>query len=1122
MARRKRKFEAADDPLWHKDAIIYQTHVRAFYDSDGDGIGDFRGMARKLDYIEDLGVTALWILPFYASPLKDDGYDIAQYVSVHPSYGTLGDFKTFLDEAHRRGIRVITELVLNHTSDQHKWFQRARNAPPASRYRDWYVWSDTPDRYSDARIIFQDFEPSNWTWDRQAGAYFWHRFYAHQPDLNFDNPAVRRALTKVLDTWFEIGVDGLRLDAIPYLYEREGTSCENLPETHQFLKDLRTHTDSHYPNRVFLAEANQWPEDAAAYFGDGDECHMAFHFPLMPRLFMALRREERHPIVDILEQMPVIPDNCQWALFLRNHDELTLEMVTDAERDYMYRTYGSDPRWRVNLGIRRRLAPLLDNSRRRIELLLSLLFSLPGSPILYYGDEIGMGDNVYLGDRNGVRTPMQWTGDRNAGFSRADPQSLYLPVITTPEYHYETVNVETQQSNPLSLLWWHKRLIALRKQHKVFSRGTLEFLHPRNPKVLAFLRRDEVETLLIVANLSRFVQAVELDLSTFQGWSPIELFGLGHLPTVSSTPYLLTLGPHAFYWFRLEPPEVPAIEISPRQARLPHVHVRSAWQELFTQEPAGQLEKALPAYLMRQPWFGGRDRKIRSTHFVDHMAIPFSDSEAVLALIEVNYTEGDPEVYQIALACLGSEQAAILEHETEAPILAVVEYANTDQHAFLYDALWDPGLATGLAEGIARQRRLKGVEGTVIHRSTRHLRQVVKQHENALETVVPNVEQSNSSLILRDRSGQGLFMLKLFRRLEPGINPELELSRFLTQKAKFDHAPRYAGAIEYRAARKATMTLAVLHDFVPNEGNAWEYTCRSVRDYFERAAVRSEEIKGGLLRDGSPKTLAVETPDALAVEMIGEYLETARLLGERTGQMHVALASNPGSADMAPERFLHFHRHALCHEVLGRLRAALRRLHREVAHLPEPTQSLGRDVLARGGQVAARLQPLRESRISAKRIRIHGDYHLEQVLYTGKDLIIIDFEGEAAAPLSERRIKRSPLRDVAGMVRSLHAASQSPLVGDVVDPIMRNEDRPVLEEAATFWYGWVRAIFMGGYLAVTAQTELLPRTEQEIAALLEAYLFERVGCELLDVLDHRPAQVAIALRGLLHLLEATA
>src|SRR5262245_1547080 len=539
------------DSRWYKDAIIYEAHVRAFHDSDGDGFGDFRGLTRKLDYLEDLGVTAVWLLPFYPSPLRDDGYDIADYTSIHPQYGKLDDFKEFLAEAHRRGIRVITELVINHTSDQHPWFQRARLAPKGSPERDFYVWSDTADRYADARIIFKDFEPSNWSWDPVAKQYYWHRFYHHQPDLNYDNTAVWDAIFPLVDFWFGMGVDGVRLDAVPYLYEREGTNCENLPETHAFLKALRAHVDERFPGRMFLAEANQWPEEAVAYFGDADECHMAFHFPVMPRLFMALHQEDRFPILDILDQTPLIPDGCQWCLFLRNHDELTLEMVTDEERDYMYRAYAQDRTARINLGIRHRLAPLLKNDRRRIELMNGLLFSLPGTPVVYYGDEIGMGDNIYLGDRNGVRTPMQWSADRNAGFSRANPQRLYLPIIIDPEYHYEAINVEAQQGNASSLLWWMKRLIALRQQFQAFGRGTIEFLRPDNPRILAFVRRYGEERILVVANLSRFVQYVQLDLSEFKGMVPQELFGRTPFPPIGELPYLLTLGPHSFYWFAL-------------------------------------------------------------------------------------------------------------------------------------------------------------------------------------------------------------------------------------------------------------------------------------------------------------------------------------------------------------------------------------------------------------------------------------------------------------------------------------------------------------------------------------------------------------------------------------------
>jgi maltose alpha-D-glucosyltransferase / alpha-amylase len=542
-----------DDPLWYKDAILYELHVKAFFDSNDDGIGDFRGLIEKLDYLQDLGVTALWLLPTYPSPQRDDGYDIADYLNIQPAYGNLQDFEAFVEAAHNRGLRVITELVMNHTSDQHPWFQSARTGPD-SPFHNHYVWSDTDQKYKDARIIFTDTEPSNWTWDPLARQYFWHRFFSNQPDLNFDNPAVQDEMIQAFRFWLDKGVDGLRLDAIPYLFEREGTNCENLPEGHQYLRRVRSEIDAAYANRMLLAEANQWPPDVRPYFGDGDECHMAFHFPLMPRIYMALRKEVRTPIVEILAQTPEIPPTCQWGLFLRNHDELTLEMVTDDERDYMYTEYARDPRMRVNIGIRRRLAPLLDNSRRRQELLHSLLFSMPGTPILYYGDEIGMGDNIYLGDRNGVRTPMQWNGDRNAGFSRADPQALYLPLVIDPVYHYQSINVETQRRSPSSLLNWMRRLIAIRKRYPVFGRGQIEFLHPANLAVLAYIRCGEDQTVLVVNNLSRFVQPVELDLREYLGHVPVELFGETVFPRITEAPYFLSLGPHTFYWFRLEQP----------------------------------------------------------------------------------------------------------------------------------------------------------------------------------------------------------------------------------------------------------------------------------------------------------------------------------------------------------------------------------------------------------------------------------------------------------------------------------------------------------------------------------------------------------------------------------------
>jgi maltose alpha-D-glucosyltransferase/alpha-amylase len=543
---------SAGDPLWYKDAIIYQLHVKSFCDGNGDGIGDFQGLLRRLDYIEALGVTCLWLLPFFASPLRDDGYDVADYRQIHPDYGTLEDFQTFLQAAHQRGMQVIVELALNHTSDRHAWFQRARLAPPGTRERDYYVWSDTDQKYAQARIIFLDTEKSNWSWDAEARAYYWHRFFSHQPDLNYDNPVVLQEILGALDFWLSMGVDGLRLDAVPYLVEREGTSCENLPETHAVIRAIRRHIDVHYASRMLLAEANQWPADVRQYFGEGDECHMAYHFPLMPRLFMAIHQEDRFPITDVLARTPPIPDACQWALFLRNHDELTLEMVTEEERDYMYLAYTADPEARLNLGIRRRLAPLLGNDRRRIELMTALLFSLPGTPIIYYGDEIGMGDNIQLGDRHGVRTPMQWSADRNAGFSPAKPERLYSPVVADPVYSYQAVNVAAQQDDPASLLHWMRNMVGLRKLFHVFGRGSLEFLEPENRKVVAHLRQYQDDLILCVANLSRFAQPVALELSRLAGLTPVEMLGYTAFPPIDHEPYRLTLGAYGYYWFELQ------------------------------------------------------------------------------------------------------------------------------------------------------------------------------------------------------------------------------------------------------------------------------------------------------------------------------------------------------------------------------------------------------------------------------------------------------------------------------------------------------------------------------------------------------------------------------------------
>ncbi|HWB40977.1 MAG TPA: maltose alpha-D-glucosyltransferase, partial [Gemmatimonadales bacterium] len=758
-----------DEAGWYRDAIIYQLHIRAFRDSDADGIGDFAGLTEKLDYLQDLGVTALWLLPFYPSPLRDDGYDIADYTDVNPSYGTLQDFKVFLREAHKRDLKVVTELVINHTSDQHPWFQRARRARPGSRARDFYVWSPTVDRYTDARIIFKDFERSNWAWDAEAGAYYWHRFYSHQPDLNFDNPAVRTATFAALDFWLRMGVDGLRLDAVPYLFEREGTSCENLPETHAFLKELRRRLDAKYPHRMLLAEANQWPEDAVAYFGEGDECHMAFHFPVMPRLFMAVQMEDRFPVIDILQQTPPIPETAQWAVFLRNHDELTLEMVTDEDRDYMYRVYASDPQARINLGIRRRLAPLMGNDRRRIELMNALLFSLPGTPVVYYGDEIGMGDNIYLGDRNGVRTPMQWSPDRNAGFSQANPQKLYSPVIIDPEYHYEALNVDAQQNNPHSLLWWMKHIIGLRRQYRAFGRGTLRFLFPDNPRVLAFVREHEEERILVVANLSRYAQAVQLDLADLQGITPLEMFGRTPFPQIGAAPYTVTLNPYAFYWFLLSSRAAGARDT--REVRVPAVAFAGSWEELVRGDERDVLERLLPDYLRQSRWFRSKAKQISSVGVVRHIAVPVAERDVLVTVVEVRYLDADPEQYVLPLAYAEGDRAR--DVSTASPGSVILSRTGG---GVVYDAMADEAFVNVVVDGIGRKKQWRGNKAELVGSRTRAFAELRGEDESLRATLLRG-EQTNSSVNLGDR-----LLFKLFRRAEPGLNPDLELGRYLTER----------------------------------------------------------------------------------------------------------------------------------------------------------------------------------------------------------------------------------------------------------------------------------------------------------------------------------------------------
>jgi maltose alpha-D-glucosyltransferase/alpha-amylase len=1101
-----------DSVLWYKDAILYEVRVRAFFDSDNDGIGDFRGLTQKLDYLQELGVNTLWLLPFYPSPLKDDGYDISDYTSVHPDCGTLQDFKQFVREAHRRKLRVVTELVLNHTSDQHAWFQRSRRATPGSKWRDFYVWSDDPSQYKEARIIFKDFEASNWTWDPVAKAYFWHRFYGNQPDLNFDKPAVRRAVLQALDFWLKLGVDGLRLDAVPYLYEREGTNCENLPETHAFLKALRRHVDQKFRNRMLLAEANQWPEDAVPYFGDADECHMAFHFPIMPRLFMSLHMEDRFPIVDILDQTPAIPDSAQWALFLRNHDELTLEMVTDEERDYMYRVYANDPEARINLGIRRRLAPLLGNDRRRIELMNGLLFSLPGTPVLYYGDEIGMGDNFYLGDRNGVRTPMQWSGDRNAGFSRANPQRLYLPIVIDPEYHYETVNVEAQEQNPHSLLWWTKRLIALRKGFKAFGRGSLEFLHPRNRKVLAFLREYGDERILVVA-----VQYVELDLAKLRGMVAVELFGGTEFPPIGELPYLMTLGPHAFYWFALVPQRREEIRIISTPDELPTLEIEDPWHRLVTDEDGAGLARLLPAFLPRQRWFGGKARKIKDIEITD--TIPVRDDggiPAILVLARVEYSEGDPERYVLPVSFAADERARWYEdHALGAVISRVKITANGEETAgVLYDAIGDREVGNAFLAAIRRRRRFKGQEGTVATGRTRALKTLSQDGTKALEPSLAPWEQSNSSILYGDR-----MVLKMFRRLGEGMNPDLEIGRFLTEKTAFEHIPPVAGLLEYRAGRGEPKTLAILQGFVPNEGDAWQFTLDEVERYFERVMVKRQTTPDAPAADMALLELARATPSDLASELMGGYLETARLIGHRTAGLHLALASGTDDTGFAPESFTRLYQRSLYQSLRNQCTRVLHALEETLPRVPKDAAADAQHVLGLKSRALKQLRAVADRRIRAQRIRCHGDYHLGQLLWTGKNFIVVDFEGEPARPVTERRIKRSPLRDVAGMLRSFHYAAATVFATRVVGHMGGSDDTASVERWTRYWQDWASSAFLRAYLDVMADSGLLPPNDEELDLLLNAFLLDKALYELGYELNNRPDRVWIPLKGVLQLLE---
>jgi maltose alpha-D-glucosyltransferase / alpha-amylase len=1092
-----------DEPLWYKDAVIYEVHVKAYCDTASDGIGDFKGLTSKLDYLKDLGVNTLWLLPFYPSPLRDDGYDISDYFEVHPLYGNLKDFKEFLTEAHSRGLRVITELVLNHTSDQHPWFKKSRTSEPGSKWRDFYVWSDAPNKYTEARIIFKDFETSNWAFDNVAKAYYWHRFYSHQPDLNFNNDFTQKTMLSVVDFWLKLGVDGLRLDAVPYLYEKEGTNCENLPETHEFLKKLRAFIDAGFKNRMLLAEANQWPSDAALYFGSGDECNMAYHFPLMPRMFMAIQMEDRFPIIDILEQTPAIPENCQWGLFLRNHDELTLEMVTDEERDYMYRVYAKDRQARLNLGIRRRLAPLLGNDRRKIELMNILLFTFPGTPVIYYGDEIGMGDNFYLGDRNGVRTPMQWSADINAGFSKANPQKLYLPVIIEPLYHFEAINVENQQNDPSSLLWWMKRVIALRKNFRGFSRGTIEFLYPTNTKILAYIRKYGDETHLITVNLSGRPQATDLDLSKYANRRPTDVFGSAVFPQIGNSGYRLTFAPYGYFVFNLKVEKRPEELLKPQQ--IPILEVKKRLQEAFSGRPKDRLEsEILPGYLRANRWFGGKGRIIDQIRIRE--VIPFREDSQnsnfqLILLVDVYYTEGLPESYLLPFTYSGVDISEQLKEKSPNAIVCKIAIEKNTP-GILYDAVFDNTFRSNLIEFLAKSQSSSGPQSEL---QAAKLSDELSSETLPAKSSVLGADQSNTSVIYDDR-----FILKFLRRVEDGTNPEVEIEGALI-KNNFPSIARLTATLSFRAAGAEPATVAILEQFVRNEGDAWSLFHGQFERFLEDA-LSSKRIPDSLLNSTILSTADAELPDDILEELGLPFDDWVRLLGKRTGEFHLTLLKEVEDPNFKPEPFGYLEQVAVAQSMTSYSNRIFQQCRSSSTFMQGNVRKELETVLSHQQDLAKRIAEMKHVKLDCVRSRIHGDYHLGQVLFTGKDFVLIDFEGEPARSLTDRRLKRSPVKDVAGMIRSFHYAALSVVLKNNNPKIKENPDLAV--RAAGVWYRAVSALFLRSYIVTVKGSQILPSDNTALFVLLDAYLLEKVIYELGYELNNRPDWILIPIKGL--------
>jgi maltose alpha-D-glucosyltransferase / alpha-amylase len=1079
----KKATTAGAAPLWYKDAIIYQLHVKSFFDKNNDGIGDLPGLISKLDYIADLGANTIWILPFYPSPRLDDGYDISGYRDVHPDYGTLADFREFLRAAHSRDIRVIIDLEINHTSDQHPWFQRARHAKSGSPWRNFYVWSDNDQKYAGARIILVDTERSNWTWDEGAGAYYWHRFHWHQPDLNFDNPQVLKEVLGVIRYWLGLGVDGLRLASVPYLIEREGTSSENLPETHQILKRFRAELDANFPDRMLLAEVNQWPEDVKMYFGEGDECHMAFHFPLMPRMYTAIAREDRFPISDILRQTPPIPDTCQWAIFLRNHDELTLEMVTDSERDYLWQTYAADRRARINLGIRRRLAPLLEGDRRRVELMNSLLLSMPGTPIIYYGDEIGMGDNIHLGDRNGVRTPMQWSPDRNGGFSRVDPAELILPTTMDALYGYAAVNVEAQRRDAHSLLNWTRRMLAVRSSHPAFGRGTLTLLSPTNRKVLAYIREYEGDTLLCVANVAHSPEAVELDLSRFVGRVPVELSAGSSFPPIGELTYLLTLPPFGFYWFALATANDHPAWHTPAPEPLPEfvtMIVRGSLAKAII-SPAAKLveEEALPQYIAKRRWYALKDQPIKAARFTHLVNIGDEADEILLTVAEVNTTEGTTR-WLLPLAVLWEDQFAT----TLATRLAVARVRRGRRVGLLTDAFALPSFAHRLVACLASNKEFASDDGVVCFQPTETGRGLL---EAGLEAEVNwlAVEQSNSVLTVGD-----VAMLKIYRRISAGEHPEAEMGRYLTAQG-FTHAPPLLGEVVRVASDGTPFTFAIALGFVRNEGDAWSW----ILDRLNRAL--------DALADGTGAAI----PEA---DLLRDCEAIVAVIGTRLGESHAILSRETSDPAFAPKVADATDASNWARKTEERIQTAFEGISRLQSWEREEDRDRAQTLLNQREDIVVAIRNLAKSGAGTVMTRIHGNFHLGQVLVASGDAHIIDFAGEPGASLAERRAKTSPLRDVAGLLRSIDYAGATFIdrgrVGAVpVDAAQR--DKLIAQFRARAAAAFLRAYWEATGLKKGAVAR----------SLLDLFLIEKAASEIAYEAANRPAWTGVPIAGLARL-----